>query len=58
MPTITFRDETYKLKSRKTKIPNLESMSNFEALIWLNKNTTAKGYRREPNLVLAPGTII
>lgn len=49
MPTITYDGKTYKLKSRKTVIPDLNSMSKIEALIWINTNTRARGYSKAPN---------
>jgi hypothetical protein len=56
MPTVTYEGKTYKLRSRKTEVPDLEAMDSLSAHIWLNRNTTAKGYRKEPALVL-PNTI-
>jgi hypothetical protein len=56
MPTVTYEGATYKLRSRKTEVPDLEAMDSLEAHIWLNRNTTAKGYRKVPTLVL-PNTI-
>jgi hypothetical protein len=53
MPTVTYQGETYKLRSRKTEVPDLDSMDSLEAHVWLNRNTTAKGYRKVPVLVLA-----
>jgi hypothetical protein len=53
MPIVTYQGETYKLRSRKTEIPNLEAMDSLSAHVWLNRNTTAKGYRKEPALVLS-----
>jgi hypothetical protein len=52
MPTVTYQGNMYKLRSRKTEVPDLEAMNEFAALIWLNRNTTARGYRKEPALVL------
>jgi hypothetical protein len=52
MPTVTFEGKTYKLRSRKIEIPDLEVMDSLSAHIWLNRNTTPKGYRRDAALVL------
>jgi hypothetical protein len=56
MPTVTYENKTYKLKSRNIEVPDLASMESLSALVWLNKNTVKKGYFKEPALVL-PNTI-
>lgn len=56
MPTVTYEGKTYKLKSRNIEVPDLDTMDSLSAHVWLNRNTTAKGYRKEPALVL-PNTI-
>ena len=48
-PTVTFEGNTYKLRSGKTEVPDLASMSHLSALIWINRNTTARGYSKTPN---------
>lgn len=58
MPTVTYQGKTYKLKSRKTEVPDLEAMDSLSAHIWLNRNTTARGYRKEPAVVLSNTIII
>jgi len=58
MPTVTYKDSTYKLKSRKTEIPDFNSMSNFSVLIWLNQNTTARGYSKHSNPLMGMGGVI
>ena len=45
-PEVTYRGSTYKVRSAKIKIPDLNSMNDFEALIWLNTNTYARGYSK------------
>ena len=52
MPAVTYEGETYKLRSRKTEVPDLEAMDSLSAHVWLNRNTTARGYSKEPALVL------
>ena len=49
MPTVTFDGQVYKMKSRKVEIPNLSEMPRIEALIWLNRNTRARGYSKVTN---------
>lgn len=56
MPTVTYEGITYKLRSRKIQVPDLSAMDSLSVHVWLNRNTTAKGYRKEPALVL-PNTI-
>jgi hypothetical protein len=58
MPTVTHEGNTYKLKSRKTIIPNFSNMTRFEALIWLNQNTRARGYSKAPNPLIGLGGAI
>lgn len=58
MPTVTYRGKSYKLRSRKTEVPDLESMVGVEALIWLNRNTTAKGYSKAPDPLTGIGNAI
>jgi hypothetical protein len=57
MPTVTYEGKTYKLRSRKIEVPDLENMDSLSAHIWLNRNTTARGFRKEPAVVL-PNSII
>lgn len=52
-PTVTYNDTVYKVRSRKTEIPNLDTMDRMAALTWLNRNTYPRGtnYQRpQPNL--------
>lgn len=48
MPTVTYDGNTYKLRSRQTTIPDLAAMRRIEALVWLNRNTTPRGYSKAP----------
>jgi len=53
MPTVEYNGRTYKVRSRKTEIPDLASMDRTAALMWLLRNTYPKGtnHRRpSPNL--------
>ncbi len=58
MPIITYDGQAYKLRSRKTEIPDLESMDRLAALIWLNRNTTARGYYKAPDPLIGMGGVI
>jgi hypothetical protein len=58
MPTVAYQGQTYKLKSRKTQIPDFESLDRMSVLIWLNRNTTAKGYFKTPNPLIGMGGAI
>jgi hypothetical protein len=58
MPTVTYGEYTYKLKSRKTIVPDFNSMTRFEALIWINRNTRARGYSKAPNPLIGLGGAI
>lgn len=48
MPTVSYDGNTYKLRSRRTTIPDFTAMRRMEALVWLNRNTTARGYSKTP----------
>ena len=43
MPTVTYRGKTYKVRSRKTEIPDLEAMDGIPAAMWLLRNTYPTG---------------
>lgn len=47
MPTVEYQGEVYKLRSRKTEVPDLTVMTDIEALMWIIKNTTPRGYQKE-----------
>ena len=46
MPTVVFEGRVYALTSRKTFVPNLEAMNRTDALLWLIRNTRARGYSK------------
>lgn len=48
MPTVTYNNRTYKVRSRKTEIPDLSTMDRIAALTWLIRNTYPRGYQRDP----------
>jgi hypothetical protein len=53
MPTVVYNGKVYKVRSRKTEIPDLDAMDRTAALIWLLRNTYPRGtnHRRPaPNL--------
>lgn len=60
MPTVTYGDRTYKVRSRKTEIPDLDAMERIAALIWLNQNTypTGAGTRTRPNPLAGYGGVL
>jgi hypothetical protein len=58
MPMVVFENNTYKLRSRKIIMPDFKTMTHLEALIWLNKNTTAKGYCKTTNPLVGMGGAI
>lgn len=45
-PTIEWNGSTYSLRAYSTVIPDLASMSPLSASVWINQNTTARGYSR------------
>lgn len=53
MPTVIHNDTVYKVRSRKTEIPDLAAMDEMAVLVWLLRNTYPRGtnHRRpRPNL--------
>jgi hypothetical protein len=54
--TVTFRDMTYKVRG-KVEIPDLAGMGRFEALMWLNRHTYARGYSRPNPLAGLAGVV-
>ena len=53
MPTVIYNDRVYKVRSRKTEIPDLDAMRRTDALRWLLRNTYPQGtnHRRPvPNM--------
>jgi hypothetical protein len=51
MPTVEYQGKVYKLKSRKIEVPDFASLNSIAALVWINQNTIAKGYRKTENLL-------
>jgi hypothetical protein len=49
MPTVDYNGKTYSLLSRDTQAPDLQAMDRIAALVWLTRNTKAKGYQRATN---------
>lgn len=58
MPTVTVNGSTYKLRSRKTVIPNFETMGSMAITLWMLRNTTPRGYSRRSNPLVGLGGII
>jgi len=54
--TVTYGDSTYKVKG-KVEIPDLTKMERMDALIWLNRNTHARGYSKANPLAGIGGVI-
>ncbi len=53
MPTVTFKGRTYKVRSRKTEIPDLAAMDDMAVRVWLLRNTYSQGTNHrgsQPNL--------
>lgn len=59
-PAVTYDGKTYKVKSRKTPIPDLAAMDRMAALIWLNEHTYPRGngLRTKPNPLAGLGDAI
>lgn len=55
---VSHNGRTYKLRSNKTQVPDLAALGEFEALIWLNKNTFARGYSMPTNPIKGMGGAI
>lgn len=58
MPTVSYDGKTYKLRSRRTLVPDLAEMSRIGALVWLNQNTARRGYSRATNPLAGYGGVI
>jgi hypothetical protein len=48
MPTVTYEGKVYKLRSRKTEVPDLDTMDSLGARVWLLQNTRASGTNHRP----------
>jgi len=58
-PTVEYDGQAYKVRSRATEIPDLAAMDRLGVLIWLNRNTYAKGRSNvKPNLLAGLGDAI
>jgi len=57
MPTVSYDGKTYSLKSRKTIVPDLGAMPRLAALLWICRNTRARGYSK-PNPLASLGAVI
>lgn len=57
-PTVTFNGSTYSLRSRKTQVPDLAAMPRIEALLWLCRNTSPRGYQRATSPLAGFGGVI
>lgn len=57
MPIVEYEGKIYSLRSRKTIVPDLKSMERFSVLLWLCRNTTARGYSKPNPLVGLAGVI-
>ena len=55
--TVTYDGSTYKVRSDKVDIPDLDNMDRFAALQWLIRETYARGYSR-PNPLAGMGGIV
>jgi len=48
-PEVEYEGKVYKVKSANTAIPDFTAMDRLESLMWLNRNTVAKGYSKKIN---------
>lgn len=55
---VSFDGIEYAVRSGKRAIPDLSAMDRLGALIWLNKNTTRRGYSRKTNPLAGIGSAI
>lgn len=51
MPTVEFEGKSYSLRSRSIAAPDLGKMDKISALIWLNQNTTRRGFEKARPLI-------
>lgn len=47
---MTYNGSTYKLRSNKIEVPELELMDSLAALVWINQNTIARGYTKKEDI--------
>lgn len=48
MPTVEYNGRVYKVRSRKTEIPDLAAMDGIAASMWLIRNTYPRGASNRP----------
>jgi hypothetical protein len=58
MPTVVYDGQLYKLRSRKTEMPNFENMTPLGIRVWLCQNTTPRGYSKATNPLAGLGNAI
>ncbi|RIS70550.1 hypothetical protein D2E54_24370 [Mycobacteroides abscessus] len=52
-PVVEYGGQIYSARKYDIEVPDLDSMSRLEALVWLNQNTCKRGHSTkapEPNL--------
>lgn len=55
---VTFDGRAYKVRSDRVEIPDLASMPRMEALVWLNRHTYRRGYRKAPSPLVGLGEVL
>ncbi len=48
MPTVEHNGRTYKVRSRKTEIPDFAAMDDIAVSVWLLRNTYPRGTNHRP----------
>lgn len=56
--TATFDGCTYRVRSDRIEIPDLEAMPRIEALVWINQNTYRRGYSQPPSPLAGLGDVL
>jgi len=51
----TYKGQSYKVKGKKTVVPNFDEMDSFAVHIWMVKNTYARGYAAKTNPLAGMG---
>lgn len=51
-PVVEYAGNFYTCRRYNVELPDLQAMTRVEALVWLNRNTTAKGYTRDSGVNL------
>lgn len=57
-PVAAYDGQTYKVRSTKVEIPDLDALPRFEALGWLIRNTYPRGYSRPMSPLAGLGAAI